>query len=85
MKGAFRELKDVVKHEFQPEEPQNLEFQLKEEESNSTTQQELEQEDSHVLEDQFEREGSHKFIVYLLSIQNFLYLLLMMILELSRR
>ena len=29
----FREVKDVIKHEVQPKEPEKIEFELKEEES----------------------------------------------------
>eukprot|EP00253_Pinus_taeda_P002681 PITA_02681 len=32
---VFREVKDVIKHEVQPKEPEKIEFELKEEESNS--------------------------------------------------
>ena len=32
---VFREVKDVIKHEVQPKEPVKIEFELKEEESNS--------------------------------------------------
>jgi len=32
-----REVKDVTKHEFTPKESENIEFELKEEESYSTT------------------------------------------------
>ena len=34
---VLREVKDVIKHEFQPKEPEKIEFELKEEESYSTT------------------------------------------------
>lgn len=34
---VFREVKDVNKHEVLPKEPEKLEFELKEEESYSTT------------------------------------------------
>jgi len=37
-------VKDVIKHEFQPKEPKKIEFELKEEESNSTTKEESEDE-----------------------------------------
>ena len=33
---VFREVKDVVKHEVLPEEPKKIEFDIKEDESNST-------------------------------------------------
>ena len=36
----FSEVKDVIKHEVQPEEPEKIEFELKEEESNSTAEEE---------------------------------------------
>ena len=41
----FREVKDVIKHEFQPKEPKKIKFELKEEESNSTAEQESEDEE----------------------------------------
>ena len=34
---VFIEVKDVIKHEIQPKEPEKIEFELKEEESDSTT------------------------------------------------
>ena len=39
---VFREVKDVIKHEFQPKEPEKIEFELKEEESDSTAEEESE-------------------------------------------
>jgi len=33
---VFRELTNVIKHKFLPKEPENIEFALKEEDSNST-------------------------------------------------
>ena len=33
------EVKDVVKHEFLPKEPEKIEFELKEDESDSTTEE----------------------------------------------
>ena len=33
---VFREVTDVVKYKFLPKEPKNIEFELKEEESDST-------------------------------------------------
>ena len=41
----FREVKDVIKHEFQPKEPKKIEFELKEEESDSTVEEESEDEE----------------------------------------
>ena len=41
----FREVKDVVTHEFLPNEPKKIEFELKEDESNSTTKEESEEEE----------------------------------------
>eukprot|EP00253_Pinus_taeda_P018317 PITA_18317 len=41
---VFKEVKDVIKHEVQPKEPENIEFELKEEESDSTAEEELEDE-----------------------------------------
>ena len=38
----FREVKYVIKHEFQPKEPEKIEFELKEEEPDSTVEEELE-------------------------------------------
>jgi len=37
---VFREVKDVIKHEFLPKESEKIEFELKEEESDSTTEDE---------------------------------------------
>ena len=45
----FREVKYVIKHEFLPKEPKKIEFELKEDESESTTQQELEEEEPQTL------------------------------------
>ena len=39
------EVKYVVKHEVLPKEPENIEFELKERESNSTTEQDSEKEE----------------------------------------
>ena len=36
---VFREVKDVFKHEFLPKEPEKIDFELKEEESSSTTEE----------------------------------------------
>jgi len=41
---VFREGKDVIKHEVQQKEPENIEFELKEEESESTAKEESEDE-----------------------------------------
>eukprot|EP00253_Pinus_taeda_P035873 PITA_35873 len=45
---VFREVKDVIKHEVQPKEPVKIEFELKEEESDSVAEEESEDE-SHKL------------------------------------
>ena len=37
---VFKEVKDVIKHEVQPKEPEKIEFELKEQESDSTTEEE---------------------------------------------
>jgi len=42
---VFREVKDVIKHQVQPKEPVKIEFELKEEESNSVAKEELEDEE----------------------------------------
>ena len=42
---VFREVKDVIKHELQPKEPEKIEFVLKEEESYSTAEEESEDEE----------------------------------------
>eukprot|EP00253_Pinus_taeda_P034303 PITA_34303 len=42
---VFREVKDVIKHEVQPKEPEKIEFELKKEESDSTTEEESEVEE----------------------------------------
>jgi hypothetical protein len=46
---VFREMKDVVKQEVLPskEGPDKIEFDLKDDESNSTEEQESEEEDPH--------------------------------------
>jgi hypothetical protein len=46
---VFREMKDVVKQEVLPskEEPNKIEFDLNDDESDSTEEQELEEEDPH--------------------------------------
>ena len=41
----FREVKDVVKHEFLPKEPDKIDFELKEDESDSTIKEDLEEEE----------------------------------------
>eukprot|EP00253_Pinus_taeda_P016666 PITA_16666 len=46
---VFREVKDVIKHEVQPKEPEKIEFEVKEEESNSTTKEETEDEEPQTL------------------------------------
>ena len=42
---VFREVKDVIKHEVQPKEPEKIEFELKEEELDSTAEEESEDEE----------------------------------------
>ena len=42
---VFREVKDVVKHEFLPQELEKIEFELKEDESDSTTEENSEEEE----------------------------------------
>lgn len=42
---VFREVKDVIKHEVQPKEPVKIEFELKEEESDSVVEEESEDEE----------------------------------------
>jgi hypothetical protein len=48
---VFREMKDVVKHEVLPskEEPEKIEFDLKDDESYSTEEHEQQEEDPHTL------------------------------------
>ena len=41
----FREVKDVVKHEFLLKEPEKIDFELKEDESDSTTEEDSEEEE----------------------------------------
>ena len=41
----FREVKDVIKHEVQPKEPKEIEFEPKEEESDSAAEEESEHEE----------------------------------------
>eukprot|EP00253_Pinus_taeda_P001612 PITA_01612 len=52
-----REVKDVIKHEVKPKEPEKIEFELKEEESRN---QKMKSCKLRVLEHQFEKEGIHK-------------------------
>ena len=42
---VFREVKHVVKHEIIPKEPEKIEFELKEDESDSTTKEDSEEEE----------------------------------------
>ena len=42
---VFREVKDVIKHEVQPKEPEKIKFELKEEESDSIAEEKLEYEE----------------------------------------
>ena len=42
---VLREVKYVIKHEFQPKEPEKIEFELKEYESDSTAEEDLEEEE----------------------------------------
>jgi len=42
---VFREVKDVIKHEVQPKEPEKIEFELKEEELDSIAEEESEDEE----------------------------------------
>eukprot|EP00253_Pinus_taeda_P012312 PITA_12312 len=42
---VFKEVKDVIKHEVQPKEPVKIEFELKEEESDSVAEEESEDEE----------------------------------------
>eukprot|EP00253_Pinus_taeda_P010506 PITA_10506 len=46
---VFIEVKDVIKHEVQPKELEKIEFELKEEESNSTVEEESEDEEAQTL------------------------------------
>ena len=42
---VFREVKDVIQHEVQPKEPENIEFEPKEEESDSAAEEESKDEE----------------------------------------
>ena len=42
---VFREVKDVIKHEVKPKELEKIEFDLKEEESDSKAEEEYEDEE----------------------------------------
>ena len=46
---VFREVKDIVKHEVIPKEPEKIEFKLKEDESDSTTEEESKEEEPQTL------------------------------------
>jgi hypothetical protein len=82
-------MKDVVKQEVLPskEELEKIEFESKDDESDSTKEHELEEEDPHtpVLRRSVEKKGYQKGILHLIFIQILLCLLLMMILELLGR
>ena len=41
----FREVKDVVKHEIIPKEPEKIDFELKEDESDSIAEEDSEEEE----------------------------------------
>lgn len=41
----FREVEDVIKHEFLPKEPETIEFELKVEELDSTSEHESKEEE----------------------------------------
>ena len=42
---VFREVKYIVTHEFLPKEPEKIEFEVKEDESNSTIEEDSEEEE----------------------------------------
>jgi len=46
---VFREVKDVIQHEVQPKEPEKIEFEPKEEESDSVAEEESEDEEPQTL------------------------------------
>eukprot|EP00253_Pinus_taeda_P016346 PITA_16346 len=46
---VFKEVKYTIKHEVQPKEPEKIEFELKEEESDSTTEEESKAEEPQTL------------------------------------
>ena len=86
---VFREIKYFVKQEILPrkEELEKIEFELKDDESDSTKGHELEEEDhcTPVLRRSVWERRKSKRYTPLDSNSNFLCLLLMMILELLRR
>eukprot|EP00253_Pinus_taeda_P005482 PITA_05482 len=49
MLSGAREVKHVINHEVQPKEPEKIEFELKEKESDSTVEEELEEEQPQTL------------------------------------
>eukprot|EP00253_Pinus_taeda_P029034 PITA_29034 len=59
---VFREVKDVIKHEVQPKEPVKIEFELKEEESDSVAEEESEDEEPQTpaVKRSARKEGSQK-------------------------
>ena len=82
---VFREVKYVNKHEFQQKKPKKIESELKEEESDSTVEEELEDEDPQTLGVRRlvrERRQLERYSPSAFCSNFFLYLLLMMILEL---
>jgi hypothetical protein len=86
---VFREMKDVVKQEVLPskEEPKKIQIDLKDDESDSTKEQESKEEYPHtlVLRRLVRERRLPESILHMISVQILLCLLLMMILEISRR
>ena len=46
---VFKEVKDIVKHEVLPKEPEKIEFELMEDESDSTIEEDSEDEEPQTL------------------------------------
>ena len=81
---VFREVKDVIKHEFQPKEPEKIEFEIKEEELAPTTEEESKYEEPQtpgVRRSVRERRQPERYSPSTFC-SNFAFLLLMMIPEL---
>jgi hypothetical protein len=77
----FRETKDVFKHEVLPrkEEPKKIDFELKDDESDSTKEHELHEEYTHtpLLRRLVHKEGNHKGILNPIFVQFFICLSMM--------
>ena len=67
-------MKDVVTHEFLPEEPEKIEFELKDVESDSTTVEDSEEEEPQtlVVRRSIQEKRQSEGLFHLISVQIFL-------------